>query len=147
MKEPLISVLIPSYNHAKYIAECINSIVNQSYKNIELIIVDDNSNECNKVSTFINDDIFKCLNVKLITINKDEKTWVNPCIPYNMGFKVATGDIIVIQNPEVMQQNLWSAEALACHRTCSAKIALRTQCAQRTEEYGGSCALRKAEPA
>ena len=41
--EPLISVLIASYNHAHFIEETIRSIWNQTYKNIEIIIVDDAS--------------------------------------------------------------------------------------------------------
>jgi len=42
---PLVSVVIPSYNHEKYIQESIQSIINQDYKNIELIIIDDGSKD------------------------------------------------------------------------------------------------------
>jgi len=42
---PLVSVIVPSYNHEKYIIECIESIVNQSYKNIQLIVIDDGSTD------------------------------------------------------------------------------------------------------
>lgn len=41
----LISVLIPAYNHEKFVQETINSIIAQSYKNIELIIIDDGSKD------------------------------------------------------------------------------------------------------
>ena len=41
----LISVLIPSYNHQNYVQDTIKSIINQSYKNIELIAVDDGSSD------------------------------------------------------------------------------------------------------
>jgi glycosyltransferase involved in cell wall biosynthesis len=42
---PLVSVIVPSYNHALYIENCIKSIVNQSYKNIQLIVIDDGSKD------------------------------------------------------------------------------------------------------
>ena len=41
MEKDLVSVIMPSYNTAKYIADSINSVINQSYENWELIIVDD----------------------------------------------------------------------------------------------------------
>ena len=45
MSSPLVSIVVPVYNGEKYILECIESIRNQSYKNIELIIVNDGSTD------------------------------------------------------------------------------------------------------
>ena len=43
--KPLVSVVIPAYNVEKYVGRCIESLMNQSYKNIELIIIDDGSSD------------------------------------------------------------------------------------------------------
>jgi len=45
IKKPLVSILIASYNKEKYIKRCINSCLNQTYKNIEIIFVDDGSKD------------------------------------------------------------------------------------------------------
>ena len=41
----LVSIVIPVYNAEKYIKRCLNSLINQSYKNIEIVIVDDGSKD------------------------------------------------------------------------------------------------------
>lgn len=43
MKKDFVSIIIPVYNGEKYIGRCIESIINQSYKNIDIIIINDNS--------------------------------------------------------------------------------------------------------
>lgn len=44
-KKPLVTALVPSYNHGKYIVERIESILKQTYENIELIVIDDKSTD------------------------------------------------------------------------------------------------------
>ena len=43
--DPLVSVVLPTYNHARYLKRAIQSILDQSYMNWELIIIDDYSKE------------------------------------------------------------------------------------------------------
>lgn len=45
MEGPLVSVIIPSYNHRHFIERCINSVLEQDYKNIQLIVIDDGSTD------------------------------------------------------------------------------------------------------
>ena len=42
-EQPLISLIVPVYNVAEYLPECVDSIINQTYKNLEIILVDDGS--------------------------------------------------------------------------------------------------------
>lgn len=42
---PLVTVIVPAYNHEKYVIECLDSIYNQTYKNFQWIVVDDKSKD------------------------------------------------------------------------------------------------------
>lgn len=44
-EKPLVSVIVPSYNHVRFVEQTLHSILNQTYKNIELIVIDDGSTD------------------------------------------------------------------------------------------------------
>lgn len=80
---PLVSILIPSYNAEKTIFDCIESTINQTYKNIEIIVVDDCSidNTVNIINKIDNKKI------KLIVNNHNlgmSRNW-NECLKYANG--------------------------------------------------------------
>lgn len=45
MDIPIVSVVVPCFNHAKYVLECLKSIIEQDYPNIELLVIDDGSTD------------------------------------------------------------------------------------------------------
>ena len=81
-----VSVIIPVYNSSKYLEECINSVVRQTYKNLEIIIVNDNSTDDSL--SIINS--FNDKRIKLI--NLDKKNGVSNA--RNKGVEISTGDYI-----------------------------------------------------
>lgn len=81
-----ISVIIPTYNRAKLIKKSINSILNQTYDNIEVIVVDDCSTDnTEEVIKKIKDD-----RIRYIKLKKNS----GACAARNAGIKVATGKYI-----------------------------------------------------
>ena len=68
MKEELVSIIMPSYNTGKFIQETIDSVINQTYDNWELIIVDD----CSSDNT---DEIVKSIKDDRIFYLKNKKTY------------------------------------------------------------------------
>lgn len=81
-----VSVIIPVHNSEKYILECINSVINQTYKNLEIIVVDDKSTD-DSVSIIKN---IKDKRIKLIELNINS----GAAIARNKGIETSTGDYI-----------------------------------------------------
>lgn len=83
----LISIIVPVYKVEKYLPKCINSIINQTYKNLEIILVDDGSpDNCpNMIEEYARND-------KRIKIIHKENGGLSSA--RNAGLEIATGDYI-----------------------------------------------------
>ncbi len=90
---PLISVLIPAYNHENYIQETIESIINQTYPNIELIILDDGSKD--KTWEKITELKPKCEN-RFVKIHFETKQNEGTCMTLNKLLKLSSGEFVYI---------------------------------------------------
>jgi len=86
---PLVSVVIPLYNAQKYINETIESVINQTYTNWELLVVDDCStdNSIELVKEFENKD-------SRIRLIESETNFGGPARPRNIGIDNAKGEYI-----------------------------------------------------
>lgn len=83
----LISVIVPVYKVEKYLEKCIESIISQSYKNLEIILVDDGSPDgCGKIC-----DAYAEKDKRIKVIHQENR---GLCGARNTGLRAATGDYI-----------------------------------------------------
>lgn len=90
--DELISVIIPTYNRSTTLERAINSVVNQTYKNIEIIIVDDNANNinCRKETEKIVKKYSNRYNLKLI----ENSCNLGGGLTRNEGIKASAGNLV-----------------------------------------------------
>ena len=100
MKNSFISVIVPTYNRADFVGETIESILNQTYKNFELIIVDDGSTDNTE------EVIRKFKDSRIKYIKTDN--WGGPARPRNTGIKKAKGEYIAFCDDD----DMWLPEKL-----------------------------------
>lgn len=87
LKKPLISVIVPVYNVEKYVGRCLTSIINQSYTNLEIIVVNDGSTD-NSLSV-CEEYAAKDSRIKLITQENRGLSGAR-----NMGLRHYTGEYV-----------------------------------------------------
>ena len=88
-----ISVIIPVYNAEKYIRETLDSIIKQSYKNLEIILIDNESKDRSP-------DIIQKYEAKYPEIHMIEGSGKGPGASRNRGLKLAKGDYIVFADAD-----------------------------------------------
>ena len=81
-----VSVIVPVYNTSKYLDECINSIIKQTYKNLEIIFINDSSNDdsLEVISKY------KDKRIKIIDLKENKGV----AVARNKGIEISTGDYI-----------------------------------------------------
>jgi len=87
----LVSVVIPSYNHSCYIKQAVESVLGQSYQNVELIVIDDGSTDNSlEYLQSVKDERYKLI--------KQKNTGAHTAI--NIGLSHAQGDYLAILNSD-----------------------------------------------
>lgn len=104
INEPLVTVITPLFNAEKYISETIESVVKQSYKNWEMIIVDDCSTDKSRdlVKTFQQKD-------SRIRLIESDDNFGGPARPRNIGLQQAKGEYVAFLDAD----DVWLPEKLA----------------------------------
>lgn len=103
MHKELVSIIMPMHNSAKYIGEAITSVINQTYDNWELLVIDDvsNDNSCDIVREYIKRD-----NRIHLLFNANHTG--RPSSPRNMGVNYAKGRYIAFLDSD----DMWFPEKL-----------------------------------
>ena len=99
-RKDLISVIVPVYNVDKYLPKCIDSIINQTYKNLEIILIDDGSTDSSPkiCDEYMNKDS------RIIVIHKDNGGLSSA---RNKGIEVAKGNLICfIDSDDYLELNM-----------------------------------------
>ena len=91
MNNPLVSVIVPNYNHEKFLEQRINSILNQTFQDFELILIDDKStdNSLTILNKFKNHPKVSHLIINEINSGSPFKQWIR-------GLNIAEGEFIWI---------------------------------------------------
>lgn len=113
---PLISVIVPVYNVEKYIDECLNSLLNQSYSNIEIILVDDGSKD--NSASICDEYSKKYSNVRVVHkenggLGFARNTGIDNCQGEYLLF-IDSDDYVANNYVETMFENLFSTHSDAC---------------------------------
>jgi glycosyltransferase involved in cell wall biosynthesis len=95
---PLFSIIITTYNRATYLAETIESVLKQSYSNIEIIIVDHKALDLNKeiYSKFISEND----NISLVKFDENHGIYKVISYCWNAGLKYSKGEFIAVLNDD-----------------------------------------------
>lgn len=95
MSSPLVSIIINNYNNEKYLKSCLDNLISQTYKNIEIIIVDAFSKD--KSRKLINEYVKRDSRIKSVFTDIYIKY---PANTYNLGFLNCSGNFIAINDPD-----------------------------------------------
>lgn len=102
----MISIVTSYYNRKPLFVRTLNTIKNSIIKDVEFIVVDDGSDPEHRLEGLESQFPF----LKIIRIEKENKWYINPCVPFNIGIRETKGDKIILQNPECLHVH----DVLAC---------------------------------
>ena len=112
---PKISIIVPVYKSELYLNRCIDSILNQSYADIELLLIDDGSPDlCPKIC-----DEYAAKDKRIKVIHK---TNGGVAVARNTGLEIASGEYITfVDSDDWIEQNMYqSMMEIAAHYNCDA---------------------------
>ena len=116
---PYISVIVPIYKVEKYLVQCLDSIINQTLNNIEIILVDENDqDECRKIM-----DRYEQMDSRIVTIHEKNNGYGASC---NKGIARARGEYIgIVEADDFIEPEMYK-ELYVCAKKLNADIVKST---------------------
>ena len=103
MKMEKISIIVPVYNVEKYLKTCLDSIINQTYQNLEIILVDDGSTDNSGEIC----EEYRKTDSRIILIHKENE---GLSMARNFGLDIASGDYIsFVDSDDFIARNMMEA--------------------------------------
>lgn len=132
LNTPLVSVLICAYNVEKYIEECINAVINQTYKNLEIIVVNDGSSDStlSKLHSLSEKDS----RIKIINNSKN----LGFISSLNIGIEYVSGDYVARTDADDITKPDWIEKILGCLEKEKHIIAMGSYIQVLSEQGNGS---------
>ena len=99
--QPKISVIVPVYKVENYLSQCLYSIINQSFSDIEIIVIDEGDKDrCREII-----DYFETLDTRIIAVHEKQNGYGNSV---NKGFELAKGEYIsIIESDDFIERDMF----------------------------------------
>lgn len=116
---PLVSVVVPVYNTEKYLEKCLDSICGQSYKNIEIICINDGSTD--NSGTILNK--YAMYDSRIVVVDRTEASG-SAALPRNIGIKQSGGEYIAFIDSDDYLETLFIEKMICAAREHNADLVL-----------------------
>lgn len=146
-KEALISIIIPIYNVEPYLNRCIESVLRQTYNNIEIILVDDGSTDhCGELC-----DAYGKEDARIKVIHKEHG---GASSARNRGLEIACGEYVgFVDSDDYIAEDMYASlikymqddvDITCCGRVClSSREKYKMHCSNAAEKYSRESALEE----
>ena len=135
----LVSVIVPVYNTEKYVDKCIESIVFQTYQNLQIILIDDGSTDLSAEKC----DAWKEKDKRVVVIHQKNK---GVSAARNIGINKSTGKwIVFIDSDDCVEKNyverlallntIWKTKVSCCQSNISEASLIKSECAMEGNQF------------
>ncbi len=118
MLRPLVSIIINNYNYGRFLSETIESALNQTYKSLEVIVVDDGSTDCSR-------EVIASFGTRVLPLLKENGGQASAL---NAGFARSHGDLVMFLDSDDLLLDHAIERVVSCWEPGFAKVQFHLEC-------------------